>query len=315
MTGIRPFGINVVLILSSWPLAVSSFFQPFHVLMRIRNDEDKQRLKTTNRLVEDAKLQRELIRNDNYHGKGQNRAESSTESNGFVRKKLIDGYVSSTPQLNSPFNAIHAINDAPKTNRKCVIIVVVVIVGLALEMVIIAKTITSVSDIEENKLMMGYNLIQSDLKSKEIPPEYREYIWHYYQTVWETTHGLLWHGLMPMINEKAVVFAVDIFIALVRLFGSALYDKILVFKLEEQFTENPEGCLFVRSHLVNLQSPWPELVEAAQPESIHMLSVAAEPENQQAGTYHARGSGWSESRKQEDWRSSLGPAARRSKAQ
>jgi hypothetical protein len=57
VTGIRPLGIDVVLILSSPPLVVYIFSEPSHVLMRIRNDEDKYRLKAMTRLTEVVKLQ------------------------------------------------------------------------------------------------------------------------------------------------------------------------------------------------------------------------------------------------------------------
>jgi hypothetical protein len=50
---IKPFGVDVILILTSQPAAVLSFFQAFHVMIRIQCSDEKQRLKTANPLGEE----------------------------------------------------------------------------------------------------------------------------------------------------------------------------------------------------------------------------------------------------------------------
>jgi hypothetical protein len=76
-------------------------------------------------------------------------------------------------------------------------------------------------------------------------------------------------------RENAAVFAVDLFVALVRLFASSPYERNHVFKLGDELTEQLEDYLFALWNVVELQAVLPEFVEAAQSESINQLRVMA----------------------------------------
>ena len=162
-----------------------------------------------------------------------------------IEKYTVSMYFVITTILTIGYGDIH-----PILTAECVVVIFMQVVGVAFEALVVAKMVTAISDVQGNSFIVKYDSIQGYLKSKGVSRMYTNHVRHYYQTVWESTHGAPgWNELMKELPES-VRSAIKLELCEKAIYGVEIFrgmkqsDKLQLMDNLEAFTMIPGEIIY-----------------------------------------------------------------------
>jgi hyperpolarization activated cyclic nucleotide-gated potassium channel 2 len=92
----------------------------------------------------------------------------------------------------------------PNSTESAMVVLIIEIIGVSLQTWLTAKMVNAISDVDGNEFQQRYDAIQDFLKRQsKVERRYTNHVRHYYQNVWEETHGAPgWRELLAQVPES-----------------------------------------------------------------------------------------------------------------